>query len=246
MGVTRVGKPVVMNFLGCHPASVNRPNVFAAGTLEEAANMAVALSRGKNPENNGEVDIKYENQATSAASKLSPEQKFIRGLYSGGTLSTEAVLQLNDLVGPVYTNTPVEPRFALTDVWQSKQHTLIDLGDDRFTRGRPHPMIDHRFRNERILQEAADSEVAEILLDVVLGYGSHTDPACEMIPVIDNARKIAARASRQLVFVGLVCGTSSDPQGLSGQKSALRYAGVILTESNAQAVRLAAEMVRGR
>ncbi|MCZ6621425.1 MAG: hypothetical protein O7C72_05945 [Deltaproteobacteria bacterium] len=208
--------------------------------------MAVALSRGKNPENNGEVDIKYENQATSAASKLSPEQKFIRGLYSGGTLSTEAVLQLNDLVGPVYTNTPVEPRFALTDVWQSKQHTLIDLGDDRFTRGRPHPMIDHRFRNERILREAADPEVAVILLDVILGYGSHTDPACEMIPVIDNARKIAARASRQLVFVGLVCGTSSDPQGLSGQKSALRYAGVILTESNAQAVRLAAEMVRGR
>ena len=242
----RVGKPVVVNFLGVHPASVKRPNVFASGTLEEAANMAVALSQGKNPEHNGEVNIKYENQTTAAASKLSPEQKFIRGLYSGGTLVYDAVLLLNDLVGPVNTNTPMEPKFALADVWQSKQHTVIDLGDGVFTRGHPHPMIDHRFRNERILREAANSEVAVILLDVVLGYGSHIDPASEMIPVIDNARKIAAKGSRELVFVGSVCGTSSDPQGLSGQESALRNAGIILTESNAQAVRLAAEIVRGR
>ncbi len=111
---------------------------------------------------------------------------------------------------------------------------------------RPHPMIDHRLRNERILREAADSEVAVILLDVILGYGSHIDPACEMIPVIDSARKIAAKGSRELVFVGSVCGTSSDPQGLSGQESALRNAGIILTESNAQAVRLAAKIVRDR
>ena len=242
----RVGKPVVVSFLGVNPASVKRPNVFASGTLEEAANMAVALSQGKNPDHNGEVNIKYEIQTTAAASKLSPEQKFIRGLYSGGTLGYEAVLLLNDLVGPVNTNTPMEPKFALADVWQSKQHTVIDLGDGVFTRGRPHPMIDHRLRNERILREAADSEVAVILLDVILGYGSHIDPASVMIPVIDNARKIAARASRQLVFVGSVCGTSSDPQGLSGQESALRNAGMILTESNAQAVRLAAKIVRGR
>jgi len=243
---SRAGKPVVVNFLGVHLASVKRPNVFAAGTLEEAAHMAVALSQGKNPEHNAEVDIKYENQATAAASKLSPGQKFIRGLYSGGTLGYEAVILLNDLVGPVNTNMPLEPEFALTDVWKSKQHTVIDLGDDRFTRGRPHPMIDHRFRNERILREAANSEVAVILLDVVLGYGSHIDPASEMIPVIDSARKIAAKGSRELVFVGSVCGTSSDPQGLSGQESALRNAGMILTESNGQAVRLAAEIVRGR
>ena len=64
--------------------------------------------------------------------------------------------------------------------WKSREHTLVDLGDDDFTRGRPHPMIDHRLRNERLLAEAADPQVAVILLDVVLGYGAHPDPAAEM------------------------------------------------------------------
>jgi hypothetical protein len=106
-------------------------------------------------------------------------------------------------------------------------------------------MIDHRLRNERILKEAGDSEVAVILLDVVLGYGSHPDPASEMVPVIHKAKDLADKAGRHLVVVGFVCGTSLDPQDLSKQEAALRDAGVILAESNAQAVRLAAAVVSG-
>jgi FdrA protein len=106
-------------------------------------------------------------------------------------------------------------------------------------------MIDHRLRNERILKEAADPEVAVILLDVVLGYGSHPDPASEMVPVIQKAKNFANKKGRQLFVVGFVCGTSLDPQDLSKQETALRDAGVTLAESNAHAVRLAATIVLG-
>jgi FdrA protein len=177
--------------------------------------------------------------------KLVPGQQYLRGLYSGGTFCYEASLLLKQTLGQVYSNTPVDPGDRLDDVWTSRGHTVIDLGDDLFTRGRPHPMIDHRLRNERILKEAGDPEVAVILLDVVLGYGSHQDPASEMVPVIQKAKALAEKAGRHLVVVGFVCGTSLDPQDLSKQEAALRDAGVTLVESNAQAVRLAATVVLG-
>jgi hypothetical protein len=104
-------------------------------------------------------------------------------------------------------------------------------------------MIDHRLRNERILKEAADPQVAVILLDIVLGYGSHPDPAGELAPVLHQATGSAKKAGRQLAVIGFVCGTASDPQGLSKQEDTLRSAGMILAESNAQAVRMAAAAV---
>jgi FdrA protein len=119
----------------------------------------------------------------------------------------------------------------------------IDLGDDLFTQGRPHPMIDFRLRNERLIQEAKDPETAVILLDIVLGYGSNMDPAGELVPAIQQAQKVAAKGKRKIIFVGSVCGTDSDPQNLSRQEELLRAAGVILAESNAQAARLAAAIV---
>jgi FdrA protein len=134
----------------------------------------------------------------------------------------------------------------LADVWRSEQHTVIDLGDDAFTRGRPHPMIDQTLRRERILQEAADPEVAVILFDVVLGYGAHPDPAGELAITFEAARSRAAAAGRGLALVGSVCGTAGDPQDLHREEAALRAAGVLLAESNAQAVALAARIAGGR
>jgi succinyl-CoA synthetase alpha subunit len=229
------GKPVVVNFLGADPESIRRPNVFAARTLEDAAAAAVALADGRRPE-----EGRPERPPFAVPPKLAPGQQYIRGLYSGGTFCYEASSLLKKALGQVYSNTPVDPEDRLDDVWTSRGHTVIDLGDDLFTRGRPHPMIDHRLRNERILKEAADPEMAVILLDVVLGYGSHPDPATEMVPVIQKAQDLADKAGRHLVVVGFVCGTSLDPQDLCKQEAALRDAGVILAESNAQAVRLAA------
>jgi hypothetical protein len=228
----KTGKPVIACFLGADPKQVEGEGVRAAPTLEDAAAMAVAAAQGKShapgAQRLPEVD----------AARLAPAQKFVRGLYSGGTFCYEATLLLAQTLEGVHSNTPVGGALELEDVWKSRGHTLVDLGDDEFTRGRPHPMIDHRLRNERMVREAADPGVAVILLDVVLGYGAHADPAAEMLPAIRAAR--AAASGRELLFVGFVCGTERDPQGLARQVAALREAGMVLAASNAQAVRTAA------
>ncbi len=166
-------------------------------------------------------------------------KNIIRGLYSGGTLCYEALLLLRRDLGPVWSNAPIDPAYVLPDVWTSRDHTAIDLGDDIFTRGRPHPMIDQRLRNERIMKEAADPETAVILLDVVLGYGAHADPATGIAAAIHQTRDCA---NHHVAFVASVCGTAADPQNLQRQKSTLRNAGVLLAPSNAAATRLAAQI----
>jgi succinyl-CoA synthetase alpha subunit len=229
-------KQVVVCFLGIDPKTIVGGNLTPVRTLEDAAYVAVALARGQEPKRASPTIV-------TKLPKLAAGQKYVRGLYSGGTFCYEASLLLGETLSPVYSNTPVGRALRLEDVWRSQANTLVDLGDDVFTRGRPHPMIDHRLRNERIAKEAADPETAVILLDVVLGYGSHMDPAGEIVPVIVAARKRAAKAGRRAAFVGFVCGTEGDPQNLSRQEAALRDAGMILTRSNAEAVRLSARIV---
>ena len=230
------GKPVVVCFLGVDPKTVEGDNLTGAGTLEDAAYFAAALD-------NAEPARREPWKRLANGPKFTGAQKYIRGLYSGGTFCFEASLLLSEAFSPVYSNTPVGGALRLDDVWNSKAHTLVDLGDDVFTRGRPHPMIDHRLRNERIAREADDDETAVILLDVVLGYGSHMNPASEIVPAIEGARKHAATAGRELAFIGFVCGTDRDPQNLSAQEAALRNAGMILARSNSDAVRAAAGLL---
>jgi FdrA protein len=231
------GKPIVVNFLGANPETVRRPNVHPVRTLEDAARLAVALAGGGGT---GAQSATARTDGGPQIPQFRPSQRYIRGLYSGGTFCYEALLLLTEAFGGIASNTPLEPEQMLADVWQSERHTVIDLGDDAFTRGRPHPMIDQALRKERILKEAADPEVAVILFDVVLGYGAHPDPAPELAEALEQARALTTAAGRQLALVGSVCGTAGDPQGLARQEEALRAAGVLLAESNAQAVRLAA------
>jgi hypothetical protein len=104
-------------------------------------------------------------------------------------------------------------------------------------------MIDFRLRNEHVVAAASDPTTAVILLDIVLGYGSHADPAGAISPALVQARQIASEAGRPLTIVASICGTESDPQGLALQEAALRSAGALLAPSNAQAARLAARVV---
>ena len=236
----RTGKPVVVNFIGAAAGEIRGKNLYAARTLEEAALAAVALSRGRRPKPAAVERVRV------PAMRMSAKQRYVRGLYSGGTFCYEASALLGEALGDVWSNAPVDARMQLANPWKSRQHTLVDLGDDVFTRGRPHPMIDHRLRNERLLQEAGDPEVAVLLLDVVLGYGSHPDPAAEMVPAIRKAQAAARKKGRALAVVGFVCGTGDDPQGLERQEIALRGAGVLLAGSNARAARLAAAIAKKR
>ena len=218
------GKPVVVNFLGGDPASIREAGAIPPATLEDAARAAVALARGKKASAApGAVAPKVAAAWRPKARRFGKSQSLVRGLYSGGTLCQEAALILEAAGG--------------------QKHTTIDLGDDEFTVGRPHPMIDFRLRNERILAAAQDPATAVILLDVVLGYGAHPDPAGALVPAIEAANKAAAKGRRSLAIIASVCGTPADPQGLARQEARLAAAGVLLAPSNAQAARLAASLV---
>lgn len=241
----KAGKLVVINFVGADPKTIHGGNLYGAPTLEAAAAAAVQLEKGERPHiSEAVLNPEYQSLVENLAGQMNSRQKFIRGLFSGGTFCFESLHLLGQQLGPIYSNIPINPEWKLDDVWKSRQHTAIDLGDDLFTQGRPHPMIDFRLRNERLLQEAHDPETAIILLDIVLGYGSNMDPAAEIVPVIREAQQIAAGGDSKLLFLASVCGTQGDPQDLSRQERELRGAGVILTDSNAQAALLAAELIK--
>jgi FdrA protein len=167
----------------------------------------------------------------------------LRGLFAGGTLCDEAMVIASARIGPVYSNIPLQPQWRL-DPRSSDghsavaRHTMIDFGDDELTGGRPHPMIDQRLRLERLAAEAADPATAVIMLDVVLGYGAHPDPAAELAPAIASAS-----AGRDLPVVVSLIGTRSDPQGLQAQASALAGAGAHVFASNAMAARFACDLI---
>ena len=234
------GKPVVVIFLGADPKALTGGNIFGARTLEDAARAAVALAQSRQP------DAPDETIAVPAATpKLAPGQKYIRGLFSGGTFCFQAAMLLQETLD-IHSNTKVGKSLPLDNMFKSEGHTVVDLGDDVFTRGRPHPMIDYRLRTERIVQEANDPETAVLLLDIVLGFGSNADPAAELVPALAAARDIAQKHGRAFICVGHICGTEGDPQGLASQTRTLEAAGVILTNSNAQAVRLARNIIGGR
>lgn len=215
------GKPVVVNFLGA-AAAPNTDNLVFADTLDAAAAAAVALARGQ-PLPAGPAALSGELVLAAGvhASHLGAGNRRIVGLFSGGTLCKEASHVLHDLL----------PLAELR---------LVDLGDDEFTVGRPHPMIDARLRSERIVEVGADSDVGVLLLDVVLGFSSHPDPAGGLLEAIATARQAASRDGRYLAVVASVCGTPHDPQNLADQEAKLRAVGVVLAPSNAQAARVAA------
>ena len=168
-----------------------------------------------------------EQRVTRAGESLDADRTLIRGLFSGGTLCYESLVILGDTVGPVYSNVPLEPSLRVPAPPGS--HICLDLGEEEYTVGRPHPMIDPAARLEMLDEQASDPAVAVVLLDVVLGYGSHEDPASELAPA-------CARAVQQgVVVVAYVLGTQSDPQDYARQREILRRAGCIVTETAARA-----------
>ena len=180
-----------------------------------------------------------------ARPRFAASQKVLRALFSGGTYATEAQVLWAQAGLQVWSNVPLDKSLALPDPKRSSRgHTALDLGDDQFTVGRPHPMIDQATRIERLLKEAADPEVRVIVLDVVLGWGAHADPAGELAPVITQARRLAHRSGRTLAVIGFVCGTELDSQGLARQEATLREAGMVLAGNSANAAWLAGQWLR--
>jgi FdrA protein len=228
-----VGKPVVVDFIGYASASRRVDNVFFATTFDETAELAIRL-----------IDSSEDFAAHPDLSKFAPGQRYLRGLFSGGTLQYEALLILQNYVPVVYSNAPLDKKNKLEDSLVSMAHTVIDLGEDEFTVGRLHPMMDNDLRIRRLEKEASDPEVAVILLDVVLGYGAHADPAGELAPAIAAAIKAAKEAGRHLEVVAIVSGTDGDPQGIEAQIKRLRDAGARIETSNDAAARYVGRLLQ--
>jgi FdrA protein len=175
-----------------------------------------------------------------------PRPGSIRGLFSGGTICDEAMAIAADTLGePIRSNTPLQAEWTLGPDLRSDGHLMIDFGDDQLTQGRAHPMIDPSLRLERIAEEAADPTAAVLLLDIVLGYGSHADPATPFAPAIRRAREVAAQAGRDLAVVVALVGSVGDPQGRDATAAALVAVGASVHLSNAAAARVAVELVAG-
>lgn len=210
----RSGKPTVVCFIGYPPPARRIGSLHFAGSLNEAAELAVQLL---------DADL------ARGVDRPQPHPKgHVRGLFSGGTLANEALRGLQAVLGTVYSNL-AEPR--LSDSLVSRGHTLLDLGEDEFTVGRLHPMIDNELRIRRLQQEAHDPEVGLILLDVVLGEGAHPDPASELAPAIEQAR-----TEREIEFCVLLVGTDQDPQGFEAQRGRFLQSGAQVFRDTAEAV----------
>ncbi len=169
-----VSKPVVAIFLGEKPDH-HEGNVYLAHTLEETAQIAVDLANGR------EVKKNYCTPAVSPIDHVLSSEKTVKGLYSGGTLAAEAGMMISealDLGGLIK-----EEGYIL----KTNGYEVIDLGDDIYTQGKPHPMIDPEVRIRKIREYAADKNTGVILLDCVLGYGCHPDMAGCLAPVIRDS-----------------------------------------------------------
>ena len=240
--IKQTTKPVVVCFLDGDEGEVVKAGAAFASTLYQAAVTAVETLTGT-------ALVKFsQNEAHQAwiqaqKAKLAPTQKYIRGLFCGGTLTAEALAVIRPHVREIKSNVAKKANEKLTDVKTSLGHTLLDLGDDEFTVGKPHPMIEPALRNDRILQEALDPETAVLLLDFELGYGSHDDPVGTSFDTLQAARQIAADNGRYLPIVAYICGTYADKQGYDAQYDKLKSLGVFVADSNEQASEIVAQFV---
>jgi FdrA protein len=210
------GKPVVIYFIGYPSPARKIGNLYFAISLSEAAELAVKLGNES-------------NEATEPAPRVG-SGRYLRGLFSGGTLAYETLLGLQATLSPLYSNAPITENQLLKDPLHSEYHTIIDLGDEFFMVGRLHPMIDNDLRIRRMRQEASDPDVGMILLDVVLGEGSHPDPASELVPVIKEV------LDKRIEVALIVIGTDEDPQNLETQLERLKEAGAVVFRTAAEAV----------
>jgi FdrA protein len=227
-------KPLVAALIGLDPEFPGPPGVVLADTLESGVTATLGVLGNTTPDTTATVGPSVEE----ARARLAPGRRLIRGLISGGTLCYESLVILGRTVGEVHSNTPINQAWGLPA--PAGSHQCLDLGEEEYTRGRPHPMIDPEARLELLQEHAADPEVAVIILDVVLGHGADADPAKTLAPAAESAM---ADGGPQVV--AYVLGTDHDPQGFRAQRDRLVQAGCIVTETAARASLVAAAIATG-
>jgi len=239
-GVLRkLGKPVVVRYLG-KPPRKSEDGIFYAANLDEASAAAVALARGKKP---GKVNLakQVEEDAKAILGKKSKVDGRLIGLFGGGSLCSEAKLILSN--AGIDATEPDHPLKTSGKVVEEAGHLAIDTGEDFYTVGKPHPMVDQTVRCELIRKCGGDASVGVLLLDVVIGDGSNHDPAPELVAAVKDAKK--KRGSKPLVVLASITGTDADLQSASRQKTVLEEGGIRVQPTAARAAMLAAVLLGG-
>jgi len=218
--------PVVAACLGMSAPDGRLAGAPLTATLEAGA-LRVAQILGRPA-----PDLGRNPGGAAAIGSVGAGRTAVRGFFTGGTLCYEAQVILGQALGPVYSNIPLRPELGLPA--PDGAHICLDLGEEEYTQGRPHPMIDPAARREIMREQAFGADIAAVLLDVVLGYGSHPDPAGE---IAGTCADIVAAGSAVVCYV---LGAHDDRQGLGRQRATLAEAGAIVADSAAQAARTAA------
>ena len=232
-------KPVVIDFIGGDRAAIEAAGAIACISLEDAAQKAVQVLHGQAYKDFSGFSLPEEQISAiveKAVAKLKIDQKELRALFTGGTLADEA-MKLLGVHYDIYSNIPLSPEMSIENLPGGRGHICLDLGEDQFTRGRPHPMIDPQTRTE-FFRSHVDGQTGVILVDVVLGFGSYDDPAGAVAASVREIRQRLSNQGKDVVVIASVCGTNLDSQDLNKSIETLEAEGILVMPSNAQAVRL--------
>ncbi|MEG0834266.1 MAG: acyl-CoA synthetase FdrA [Christensenellaceae bacterium] len=245
MLLEEIKKPVVVCFLDGEEKQNHGGHIHTCANLLDAAKLAVKLAGVRSCDYVQKTTTLEDQKTVVCASKkvLTVGQKNLRGLFCGGTLCAEALSVLRSRLGKIKSNVSHRRDEEMCGSDECEGNVLLDMGDDYFTNGRPHPMIEPSLRNASIEAQGFDKTVGVVLLDFEIGYGSHEDPVGVTLPAIRKAMDNAALDGRKLYFVTYVCGTEDDEQGLTEQQEKLTAVGAIVCNSNFEAANLAADIL---
>ena len=240
-------KPLIGCFLGIDNVSFNdAESIQWALTIDDAVSLALGAAGIEPASAQDSGEAKDEASVGSIRASWSPEAHFLRGVFAGGTFcyQTQQILRQAGLA--VFSNSPLNAGNGLVNSDRSVDHTVVDMGDENYTLGKPHPMIDSTERGRRILAEAADPSVAILLLDFILGYNAASDPVGDLLDALVEAQASREKAGSPLTIVASVCGTDEDPQDRALQVKMLREIGVHIFGSNARATKFCVQLLKGR
>ena len=228
------GLRTVTCLIGGKPDELNTEGIIFTRTLEEAAFAAL----GKPV-----PELVFPKALDDRIAKLDSQRKYMRGLFSGGTLCYESLVILDDKFD-IESNVPLRKELFLEAPTKGKKHCCVDLGEDEFTRGIPHPIIDTGLRGQRLEEDMRDPTCRVIMMDIVLGFGADPDPASKFAAIINRVRKDLPDGGP--IIVCSVCGTDADPQSCAQQEKTLEDAGCFVFPTNAQAAKAVARIVLGK
>lgn len=237
--IQKCKKPVIGCFMGADPAVVEASGAVYASDLDAAAVKALALI-GRTCDL--QTDEELDRLAAEAVRGMKPRQKYLRGLFTGGTYMEEAMRAITPIAGKVYSNAPLAEELRLKNSLVSVDNTCVDVGEDEFTKGKPHPTMEPSSRKPFIEKEGSDPEVCVLLLDFIFAVSANIDPVGVVLEDIEAAMVNARANGGKLAVVASLCGTDSDFQNYAEQKCKLEEAGVYVCQTNRLAAKLAAKI----